>query len=134
MSRGALIDSAVSFLRDPSAANSPLNQRIDFLKSKGLSQQEIDQAISIASSSSSSSSSTTSAGNYGYNTTTNQAGGRYGNDLQFERDWRDWFIMSVIAGSAGYVAVNLLKVGSIPLQRTPSQRPSTVQDRTSGTG
>lgn len=32
---------------------------------------------------------------------------------QFERDWRDWFIMGVVGGTVGYVAVKLAKVSLI---------------------
>lgn len=29
---------------------------------------------------------------------------------EYERDWRDWFIMAVVGGTVGYVAVKLAQV------------------------
>lgn len=47
--RTELVTSAVTFLRDPSVASSPLEKRLEFLKSKNLTQEEIDIALSQAS-------------------------------------------------------------------------------------
>jgi len=95
--RAPLIASAVSFLRDPSTASSPLAQRIGFLESKGLTPAEIEQALAQANS---------SAGPVG------AYGGPQGMRMQreYERDWRDWFIMAVVGGTVGYVAVKLAQV------------------------
>lgn len=46
--REELVTSAVTFLRDPSVASSPLDKRLEFLKSKNLTQEEIDLALSQA--------------------------------------------------------------------------------------
>lgn len=43
-----LIGSAVTFLHDPSVAQSPLAKRVEFLESKGLTQQEIEEALKRA--------------------------------------------------------------------------------------
>jgi hypothetical protein len=105
MSRAPLIASAVTFLRDPSTSSSPLAQRIAFLESKGLSPPEIEQALSAASSN--------GGGNYsggnGY------GGGGYGGmrGKEFERDWRDWFIMGVVGGAVGWVGVRLVQVSYV---------------------
>ncbi|KAL9117101.1 MAG: hypothetical protein Q9187_006366 [Circinaria calcarea] len=48
MVREDLISSAVSFLQDPSVAASPLEKRKAFLKSKNLTQEEIDLALARA--------------------------------------------------------------------------------------
>lgn len=45
-----LLGSAVSFLRDPGVASSPLNKKIEFLQSKGLNEQEIEEAMKRANS------------------------------------------------------------------------------------
>lgn len=45
-----LVDSAVCFLRDPGVASSPLNKKIEFLQSKGLNEQEIEEAMKRANS------------------------------------------------------------------------------------
>lgn len=49
--RPALLSSAISALRDPSTASSPLSQRIGFPKLKGPTPQEIEHALLVASSS-----------------------------------------------------------------------------------
>ncbi|RMZ76648.1 hypothetical protein DV738_g4866, partial [Chaetothyriales sp. CBS 135597] len=46
--REDLVASAVTFLRDPSVASSPLDKRIEFLKSKNLTQEEIDASLARA--------------------------------------------------------------------------------------
>lgn len=46
--RETLIQNAVNFLQDPSVQNSPVSSRIIFLEKKGLSQDEIDQALDRA--------------------------------------------------------------------------------------
>lgn len=43
--REGLIQSAVKFLSDPKVQESPLNKRLAFLESKGLTQNEIDEAL-----------------------------------------------------------------------------------------
>lgn len=35
---------------------------------------------------------------------------------EFERDWRDWFIMGVVGGAVGWVAVTLAKVCSVAVR------------------
>jgi len=105
--RTALLSSAISFLRDPSTASSALAQRIAFLESKGLNQQEIEQALSAA--------------NGGPLMPYNNGGGGRGQlgggmggfrGREFERDWRDYFIMSVVGGGVGWLAVKLAQVSS----------------------
>lgn len=100
MSRNELIQSAISFLRDPTTQSSSLQQKIAFLESKGLTQPEIAMALSTSSSSSSS-----PGVGYGGN-------GSYGATMptEFKKDWRDWFIIGVVVGSTGYVAISLIKV------------------------
>lgn len=99
MSRQALLSSAISFLRDPSTASSPLAQRVAFLESKGLTPSEIEQALQLATSP-----------NLGPSGTMMTPRGTVGRE--FERDWRDWFIMTVVGGSVGYLAILLAQVSS----------------------
>lgn len=91
--RASLVSSAVSFLRDPTTSHSPLAQKIAFLESKGLNQQEIEQALALSNGQ--------RAGGGGFG----GVGGR-----EFERDWRDWFIMSVVGGGVGWLAIKLAQV------------------------
>ncbi|GAA5959342.1 hypothetical protein JCM3765_006572 [Sporobolomyces pararoseus] len=101
--RQALISSAINFLRDPSTSSSPLAQKIAFLESKGLNQVEIEQALSAAN------------------------GGplinpQYrGMGREFERDWRDWFIMSVVGGGVSWLAIKLAQKFLLPSLRPPSE-------------
>ncbi|GAA5915277.1 peroxisomal membrane protein PEX14 [Sporobolomyces salmoneus] len=111
--RASLISSAVSFLRDPSTASSPLAQRIAFLESKGLNQQEIEQALQAANGGPLVMS---SHGNAGMGMRGARAGQR-----EFERDWRDWFIMSVVGGGVGWLAVKLAQKFLLPSLQPPSE-------------
>jgi peroxin-14 len=52
---------AVRFLSDPKVQTAPLNKRIAFLESKGLTSEEIEEALKKTSSSSASSSSSSSS-------------------------------------------------------------------------
>ena len=101
-SRSALVSSAISFLRDPTTASSPLAQRIAFLESKGLSPQEIEHAMQSASSTAPQQQS------FGNPRRGFAQGGPPGSE--FDRDWRDWFIMAVVGGGVGWVAVKLAQV------------------------
>ncbi|GAA5869264.1 hypothetical protein JCM1840_004339 [Sporobolomyces johnsonii] len=109
--RAPLVASAVSFLRDPSTSSSPLAQRIAFLESKGLSQPEIQHALAVAA---------THGGGVG-------GGGAWGDQrrrgamTEFERDWRDWFIMAVVGGGVGWLAVKLAKKFLLPHLQPPSE-------------
>ncbi|RMZ87803.1 hypothetical protein DV736_g4968, partial [Chaetothyriales sp. CBS 134916] len=112
--REDLVGSAVTFLRDPSVSSSPLDKRIEFLKSKNLTQEEIELSLARAAEEPSLGPSVPASyasvqpgrgpptglyANYPYNP--------YG---QFQppppepprRDWRDWFIMATVIGGAGY--------------------------------
>ncbi|CAH7690596.1 peroxisomal membrane anchor protein conserved region-domain-containing protein [Phakopsora pachyrhizi] len=107
--REDLISSAVSFLRDPTVADSPLTKRISFLESKGLTQSETDEALRRASTIPTIPQPIMSRG------------GRYGNPTEIERDWRDWFVMTVIGGGVGYLFTKLAKKYLVPALQPPSQ-------------
>jgi peroxin-14 len=113
--REDLVNSAVSFLQDPSVASSPLDKRIAFLQSKNLTQEEINLSLARAGDETPAATQPQSApyypppqqqgmypqppGNYNYS--------QYGNwqapppELP-KRDWRDWFIMATVVGGASY--------------------------------
>jgi peroxin-14 len=104
-SGSASVQSAVTFLRDPSVRDSPLSKKLAFLEAKGLSPQDIDAALRIAGGSSSSSAGV-GAGSYnagGYAPYPGQPGQR-------QPDWRDWFIMATVGGAVGTVAYSLARV------------------------
>jgi peroxin-14 len=139
--REDLVTSAVSFLRDPSVASSPLDKRIAFLQSKNLTQEEIDLSLARAGDETSAATQPPSApyypppqqqgmyrqpaGNYNYN--------QYGNwqapppELP-KRDWRDWFIMATVVGGASYGLWVLMQRYIKPLIAPPTP-PQLEQDK-----
>lgn len=93
-SRESLINSAVAFLQDPSVSDAPLAKRLAFLESKGLNPSETDEALRRAS----------------HLPRSNQVSSYPHQSNELGRDWRDWFIMSVVGGGVGYLAISLVKV------------------------
>ena len=57
--REDIIQSAVKFLKDPKVASSPLAKKIAFLESKGLSSEEIEEAVSRSNGGNSNTTTTT---------------------------------------------------------------------------
>ncbi|GAA5866458.1 hypothetical protein JCM8547_000631 [Rhodosporidiobolus lusitaniae] len=118
--RSALLASAVSFLRDPSTSSSPLAQRISFLESKGLTQPEIQSALAQASS---------APAPYAPGPPVPRGGAPYGGYggqpfpgvREYEKDWRDWFIMGVVGGGVGWLAVKLAQKYLLPSLQPPSE-------------
>ncbi|GAA6021937.1 hypothetical protein JCM10207_002606 [Rhodosporidiobolus poonsookiae] len=123
--RAALLTSAVSFLRDPSAASSPLAQKIAFLESKGLTQPEIQTALAQAAMSGGGGA---AGGAGGYAPPPQRYGAGYapygpqpGGMREYEKDWRDWFIMGVVGGGVGWLAVKLAQKFLLPSLQPPSE-------------
>ncbi|KAF2226263.1 peroxisomal membrane anchor protein conserved region-domain-containing protein [Elsinoe ampelina] len=130
-------------LQDPSVASAPLEQRIAFLKSKNLTQEEIDVSLQRVGSESVAPSSP-SQGTQGYNYPPQQyrqGGGGYGNYPNGywqpppppeapRRDWRDWFIMATVVGGVGYGAYVLAKRYIYPVIAPPTP-PQLEQDKAS---
>ncbi|KAK4046131.1 60S ribosomal protein L21A [Microbotryomycetes sp. JL201] len=110
--RQQLVQNAVTFLRDPSAQQSPLAQRVSFLESKGLTPQEIELALAQAHS------------NAAQPTTMYSQRGPFAPATmtrEFERDWRDWFIMAVVGSAVGYIATKLARKYVVPHLQPPSE-------------
>ncbi|KAI9893477.1 MAG: peroxisomal membrane protein pex14 [Vezdaea aestivalis] len=144
MVREDLISSAVEFLRDPGAAASPLESRIAFLRSKNLTQHEIDTALSRSSDGSPPPPQPTS-----YSPAPQQQ--HVQQPLQSQqpyppyqqqpywvqqppplprRDWRDWFIMATLTGSVSYALLLLARRYLLPLVLPPTV-PQLAQDKAS---
>ncbi|KAI8894898.1 peroxisomal membrane anchor protein conserved region-domain-containing protein [Globomyces pollinis-pini] len=70
--RREIIDSAVKFLQDPKVQQAPLDKRLAFLQSKGLTQEEIDQAVKESNTNSANSSAVSGTGNTVANTSAAQ--------------------------------------------------------------
>ncbi len=129
--RAQLVSSAVSFLVDPQTASSPLAQRIAFLESKGLDQNEIQIALQQANSARGGGAAPVPGppARYGGGppTTASSYGPQspYGPGFEYQRDWRDWFVMAVVGGGVGWLAVKHAQVCitlSPPLLERPNSR------------
>jgi len=92
------IDNAVTFLRDPNVQSAAQDKKLAFLQAKGLSSSEIDEALRLAALSSY----TPAIPRRGYQNTYAQQ--------QQARDWRDWFIMTIVGGSVAWLATSLARV------------------------
>ena len=117
-------------LRDPSVATAALDQRISFLKSKNLTQEEIDVSLARAGDNPSTANNTSQNPSNLYSPPSHRLhqaprypqgyGSGYGpyqsgpwDQAPFEpprRDWRDWFIMATVTTSASYGLYTLAKV------------------------
>lgn len=115
-----MISSAITFLTDPTVQSRTLSERVSFLESKGLSVQEIDEAIrqsgqsnGLATTTTAPNQRTTGGGggvSYPQVSPYYQQGLRGQGQGQQGRDWRDWFIMAVVSGTVGYGVISLARV------------------------
>ncbi|KAF2263783.1 hypothetical protein CC78DRAFT_533783 [Lojkania enalia] len=143
MVREDLVQSAVSFLQDPSVASAPLEKRIAFLQSKNLTQEEIDVATARASEDPSHPPSptpqTSTPSNYGYRQPPPPP--PYGSyppgywqqpppPEPPKRDWRDYFIMATVMGGIGYGLYFTAKRYIMPIIAPPTP-PQLQQDKES---
>ncbi|KAF2766438.1 hypothetical protein EJ03DRAFT_317603 [Teratosphaeria nubilosa] len=136
MVREDLIDGAISFLQDPSVASAPLEQRIAFLRSKNLTQDEIDTSLArVGSPPAQQSSSSAPQYQPQYRAPPQQYGyppqPGYWQQPPPElprRDWRDWFIMATVVGGIGYAAYWTARRYVYPLIAPPTP-PQLEQDK-----
>ncbi|KAJ3553045.1 hypothetical protein NPX13_g10973 [Xylaria arbuscula] len=126
--REDIVTSAVSFLQDPNVASSPIENKLSFLRSKNLTQEEIDAAFARTGSSPPPSSAPSQAV-----TTTAQQQPYYPQHQQQppygwqapppeppKRDWRDWFIMATVVGGVSYGVYFISKRYLYPLVAPPT--------------
>ena len=119
MSSSNSLQSAISFLQDPSIQDSPLNKKIAFLESKGLSRKEIEDAIRLSGG---------TPPTTGYNVANRSNGVPYNpaatgynpyspyGGYRLERqpyDWRDWFVMTTVGGAVGALMYTMARVGTL---------------------
>lgn len=122
-----LITSAISFLRDPNVSTSPLNKKIEFLESKGLNQEEIEEALKRASGSASTSSTSVSSPSYSHQAVPNMAHPPPPLDyyplapLVPERTWKDYFIMATATAGISYGLYQVVSRYLIPTIIPPGQ-------------
>ena len=149
MPREELVTSAIAFLQDPSFVSAPLEKRIDFLRSKNLTQEEIDIALAKAAENSRQPSTTQdapylSSSQYAYPQSHIPGWGlgqnAYGpyrawpgppHNYPIEpprRDWRDWFIMATVVSGAGFGLYTFTQRYIKPLIAPPTP-PQLEQDK-----
>ncbi|KAL5378016.1 hypothetical protein DPSP01_009458 [Paraphaeosphaeria sporulosa] len=142
--REDLVESAVSFLQDPSVASAPLEKRIAFLQSKNLTQEEVDASLARAAEGPSHASSpapqSSTPSNYAYRPP--QSAPAYGSypppgywqqpppPEPPKRDWRDYFIMATVMGGISYGLYFTAKRYIVPLIAPPTP-PQLEQDKAS---
>lgn len=120
-----LIKSAVSFLRDPNVGSSPLNKKIEFLQSKGLNEQEIEEALKRANDSGSSSS-LLAASTPSYSPQPSYSQHAPLDYYQVapqvpERTWKDYFIMATATAGVTYGLYQVVSRYLIPSIVPPGQ-------------
>jgi peroxin-14 len=141
--REDLVSSAVTFLQDPSVANAPVEKRIEFLKSKNLTQEEIE--LSLARAGNDSSLVAPPPNSQFYPPPQQQWRGPPSQAYPYpynpygewqtppppeppRRDWRDYFIMATVVGGASYGLYVLAQRYIKPLIAPPTP-PQLEQDK-----
>lgn len=136
-----LINSAVSFLKDPQVGGSPLTKKVEFLESKGLNQEEIEEALKRAndnSTTTSSSSSSSSVASSNLSNATSSPSYQSQQQQQVysqppidyynvvpppvpEKSWKDYFIMATATAGVTYGLYQVVTRYLIPSIIPPSQ-------------
>ncbi|CAG8464123.1 18446_t:CDS:2 [Dentiscutata erythropus] len=117
--RQGLVTSAVNFLKDPNVQNSPLKKRVAFLESKGLTSEEIEEALRKAKDDDIS----TKVSDVQHNQPNATSSGQ---PMIIQpppvprMDWRDYFIAAVLVGGIGYAIIAVTKKYITPLLRLPT--------------
>ncbi|RYO94196.1 hypothetical protein DL766_002718 [Monosporascus sp. MC13-8B] len=130
--REDVVASAVAFLQDPNVVSSPVESQLSFLRSKNLTQEEIDAAYARAGSTSPPPSQQVVQQQQQQQQQSPPQQPYYG---QYppqpygwqppppeppKRDWRDWFIMATVMGGVGYGLYFLTKRYVYPLVSPPT--------------
>ncbi|KAI0441881.1 hypothetical protein F4803DRAFT_521559 [Xylaria telfairii] len=140
--REDVVSSAVSFLQDPNVVSSSIESKLSFLRSKNLTQEEIDAAFARAGGSPPPASTTSQAGSapiqqqpyYPQHQQQPPYGWQEPPPAPPKRDWRDWFIMATVVGGVGYGLYFVSKRYLYPLVAPPTpekleQDKTTVDDQ-----
>ncbi|KAH9907458.1 peroxisomal membrane anchor protein conserved region-domain-containing protein [Xylariomycetidae sp. FL2044] len=126
--REDIVTSAVSFLQDPNVVSSPLENKLSFLRSKNLTQEEIDAAFArtgatppaTAPAQQVSSPAQQQQQPYYGQYQTQPYGWQAPPPEPPKRDWRDWFIMATVMGGVGYGLYFITKRYISPLVSPPA--------------
>ncbi|CCH58839.1 hypothetical protein TBLA_0A10610 [Henningerozyma blattae CBS 6284] len=116
LSHDELLSSAEKFLREPSVKNAPLNKKIEFLQKRGLTEEEIEVAISKANSESNNESANYLSLNTSDNNTKSQTSQQYEvlPPIIPKRDWRDYFVVATATAGVAYGIYELTRHYIIP--------------------
>ncbi|KAK7942827.1 uncharacterized protein PG986_011940 [Apiospora aurea] len=131
--REELVTSAVNFLQDPNVAASPVENKLSFLRSKNLTQEEIDASLArvgipppshpVAAPSQPVAGPVQHQQQPYYNASYPSAapyGWQPPPPPPPKRDWRDWFIMATVVGGVGYGFYAISKRYLYPLVAPPT--------------
>ncbi|KAI0602143.1 peroxisomal membrane anchor protein conserved region-domain-containing protein [Biscogniauxia sp. FL1348] len=136
--REDIVSSAVTFLQDPNVATSPIENKLSFLRSKNLTQEEVEAAFArTGSAPPPASTPVTSAPSQQLSRAVQsqpQPQPYYGQYQQQpppygwqppppeppKRDWRDWFIMATVVGGVSYGLYFVTKRYLYPLVAPPT--------------
>ncbi|KAG5915568.1 hypothetical protein E4U42_008004 [Claviceps africana] len=127
--REDLVASAAQFLQDPSVASSTVENKISFLRSKNLTEEEIAVALARVGGPASStaqysspppSPSSSARPQQYYPPYAQQAWQPVPQQAEPRRDWRDWFIMATVVSGVGYGLYSLTKRYVYPLIAPPT--------------
>ncbi|KAI8958358.1 peroxisomal membrane anchor protein conserved region-domain-containing protein [Daldinia sp. FL1419] len=127
--REDVVASAVNFLQDPNVVSSPIENKLSFLRSKNLTQEEIDIAFARSGSSSAPVPASSAApppppvpvqSQPYYGQYQAQPYGWQAPPEVPRRDWRDWFIMATVVGGVSYGLYTVSKRYLYPLVSPPT--------------
>ncbi|KAI8645673.1 peroxisomal membrane anchor protein conserved region-domain-containing protein [Parasitella parasitica] len=124
--REELITSAISFLSDPKVQSAPLAKKVSFLESKGMTSEEIEEAMARANGKAATVPAATTASNMPQGAMVQQPGTMMQHAPPLPPrpayDWRDIFIAAVLAGGVGYGVWTLAKRLFGPWFQVPTQK------------
>ncbi|AOW05173.1 YALI0E09405p [Yarrowia lipolytica CLIB122] len=126
--REDLVQSAVAFLNDPQAATAPLAKRIEFLESKDMTPEEIEEALKRAGSGSAQSHPGSVVSHGGAAPTVPASYAFQSAPPLPERDWKDVFIMATVTVGVGFGLYTVAKRYLMPLILPPTP-PSLEADK-----
>ncbi|KAK9773905.1 hypothetical protein AB5N19_05690 [Seiridium cardinale] len=125
--REEIVASAVNFLQDPNVASSSAESKVSFLRSKNLTQEEIDTSLARAGSPPAPTQGVVAPAQqqpqHPYYSQYQQAppyGWQAPPPAPPRRDWRDWFIMATVVGGVSYGLYTVTKRYIYPLVAPPT--------------
>lgn len=133
--REELVKNAVSFLNDPQVADTSLAKRVEFLESKELTKEEIEEALKRANAgeaTTTDSTATTKRSPPPASSVPGYSGGGASMTQQFQappplpqRDWKDYFVMATVTAGIGYGIYEVARRYVVPLINPPT--PSSLE-------